>query len=82
MVVDPEPAAGPTACCMPGFRWTGSVCEDIDECALGTDECYEDPNDGATCVNNEGSYDCECPAGLTGEENLSPMLVDNGAGKT
>ena len=41
----------------------GKTCIDIEECARGTFEC--DPN--ATCVNNDGSYTCECDAGFTGD---------------
>ena len=31
------------------------VCDDIDECAAGTDECED------TCKNTVGGYECECP---------------------
>ena len=32
---------------------------DIDECALGTDQCTQN------CHNNVGSYTCSCNAGYT-----------------
>ena len=32
---------------------------DIDECALGRDDC--DANAG--CINTEGSYECNCNSG-------------------
>ena len=35
---------------------------DIDECALKTDNC----NAHATCENTEGSFNCSCKPGLTG----------------
>jgi len=35
------------------------VCQDIDECSLGTDNC----GDVATCLNSNGSYACECESG-------------------
>ena len=36
---------------------------DIDECELETDMC--DPNH-AVCTNNDGSYDCSCIVGFSG----------------
>ena len=39
---------------------TGDNCTDIDECNDGSQECPTDSN----CVNNPGSYDCECPTGF------------------
>ena len=35
---------------------------DIDECSSGNHKC--DPN--ATCTNTEGSYQCQCNSGYTG----------------
>ena len=37
---------------------------DIDECALGTDNCA---NDTATCTNVPGGFVCECITGYTGD---------------
>lgn len=35
------------------------VCEDVDECReLGADACFN-----GRCINNIGSYDCDCPPG-------------------
>ncbi len=39
-----------------------SDCTDVDECALGLDDC--DPN--ATCTNTEGGFTCECDPGFVG----------------
>jgi cysteine-rich repeat protein len=53
------PGDGCAACKIePGFlcRAEPSVCVDIDECALGTDDCV----DTAPCKNTVGSFDCEC----------------------
>ena len=48
--------------CPAGFE--GPDCDiDINECARGIAECGE----GAICVNEEGSYECVCPLGSTGE---------------
>lgn len=37
-------------------------CYDINECIEETDECSKD----AICLNNQGSYDCQCNAGYEG----------------
>ena len=39
------------------------TCEDEDECLDGSAVCDED----ATCSNNDGSYDCTCNEGYTGD---------------
>jgi hypothetical protein len=36
---------------------------DINECQGNTDNCH----DNATCSNNEGSFDCQCIQGYTGD---------------
>ena len=36
---------------------------DIDECSLGSDNC--DVN--AQCINEMGTFSCECNAGFTGD---------------
>ena len=36
---------------------------DIDECFRNMHGCFE----GSTCVNIYGSYECDCPRGLTGD---------------
>ena len=38
-------------------------CSDDDECALGTDNCDDD----AYCTNTDGSFDCTCNDGYTGD---------------
>ena len=40
-----------------------SVCSDIDECTVETDNC--DAN--ATCTNTAGSFTCECNSGYSGD---------------
>jgi hypothetical protein len=39
------------------------VCTDDDECTLGTHNC----DDNATCNNTDGSFNCSCNAGYTGD---------------
>ena len=39
------------------------ILTDVDECALGTDNCH--PN-FAMCMNTPGSFDCTCNSGFTG----------------
>jgi hypothetical protein len=38
-------------------------CSDIDECALGFDDCHPD----ADCLNAPGGFNCRCKAGLAGD---------------
>ena len=36
---------------------------DINECQLGTDLCH----DNASCIDTEGSYECMCETGFSGD---------------
>ena len=38
-------------------------CRDIDECAQDTHNCNVDQK----CINTDGSYECGCPSGFTGD---------------
>jgi len=42
--------------------WDGA-CADVDECQQDLDDCGAN----ATCHNNEGSYECRCDLGFTGD---------------
>ena len=47
-----------------GYMGNGFLCKDVDECILsGFHKCHDDAN----CVNNDGSYDCECKTGFHGD---------------
>ena len=51
--------------CHDGYDYNeDGVCDDVDECALGTDTCVDEPV--GTCTNNTGSYECSCNAGYSG----------------
>ena len=51
-----------------------NICVDIDECTEKTHECAS----RAHCVNMDGSYDCECWEGLSGNGFLHTL--DHGTG--
>ena len=38
-------------------------CYDINECIEETDDCSEN----AICINNQGSYECQCNSGYEGD---------------
>ena len=51
--------------CLCDTGWTPSTlgdnqCEDLDECALGLNDC----DTFATCINTNGSFSCECNQGF------------------
>jgi hypothetical protein len=51
---------------------------DLDECALPADELAfpcEAPKDGGKCVNNFGSYECQCIAGYKGQDGTLPGMA-------
>ncbi|KYF97876.1 hypothetical protein BE18_28360 [Sorangium cellulosum] len=53
----------PTVPCCDGLTCESGTCTDVNECALGTDNC--DAN--ATCTNTTGSFTCACNAGYEGD---------------
>ncbi|MGK3963651.1 FG-GAP-like repeat-containing protein [Sorangium sp. So ce118] len=53
----------PTVPCCDGLTCQSGTCTDVDECALGTDNC--DAN--AACTNTVGSFTCACNAGYEGD---------------
>ncbi|EYB86274.1 hypothetical protein Y032_0282g1279 [Ancylostoma ceylanicum] len=56
--------------CSSGYRWTGTHCEDIDECAQLADQCdYH-------CENTPGSYNCLCPPGYELTNNYQCFDID------
>jgi hypothetical protein len=52
--------------CAVGFLETGEVCNEIDECALGTHTCGE--NELSVCANTAGSFLCSCKPGWTWDQ--------------
>ena len=47
-------------------------CTDVNECVTGADICHMN----ATCNNTDGSYDCDCMYGFTGDGfNCSSKVV-------
>ena len=43
---------------------------DIDECTTGLAKCH----DQASCINYDGSYNCECNSGYFGDGKTSCQL--------
>lgn len=80
-------AEGQEAYCICEDGWTfnpndiAAGCVDIDEC-----DSSQGPNGkcgiGAHCINNPGSYSCECPAGFVGDPNSQCYDVDECADKS
>ncbi|MEO1339510.1 MAG: calcium-binding EGF-like domain-containing protein, partial [Myxococcota bacterium] len=56
----PPPTGGT---CDPGFESVSGSCQDIDECTTTSVGC--DVN--ATCVNQPGSFACQCNDGFMGD---------------
>ena len=57
-----------TCVCDAGYTLTSNdthefVCENINECDLGTDSCH----DNATCTDTIGNYTCSCKTGFSGD---------------
>ncbi|MBI3178716.1 MAG: hypothetical protein HYZ27_03590 [Deltaproteobacteria bacterium] len=49
--------------CGKGYLGDGKICDDVDECALGTAGC----DAKATCTNLLGSFQCTCKEGFIGD---------------
>ncbi|KAJ8046213.1 Nephronectin [Holothuria leucospilota] len=56
--------------CPPGYEGDGTDCFDVDECAEGTDDCSMNSD----CVNDEGSYHCECKEGYHGNGDVCVLI--------
>ena len=56
--------------CAQGFKFNTQYasCVDIDECLSADNVCY---SRNLTCLNNAGSYSCNCPRGFTLSKNSS-----------
>lgn len=64
--------------CDAGFTGDGVMCVDVNECFAQADDCAPT----ATCVNQPGSYTCECPMGFAGDPLTAcePRFLDVTAG--
>lgn len=64
-----SPSDPPTCTCLPGFQDKGPAgCVDIDE-------CLENPcGQNAICINEIGTFKCECPPGMTGDPFIGSCI--------
>ena len=51
---------------------TGDNCTDINECIANPELCPTDSN----CVNNPGSYDCECTTGFQSKYLITKFIIE------
>ena len=49
--------------CSCAIGYNGDPCTDVNECEIATDNC----GDNASCSNTEGSFECTCDQGFTGD---------------
>ena len=47
-------------------------CVDDDECALASTKCHHFAN----CINNDGSYKCDCKSGYKGDGDKECKIID------
>ena len=55
--------------CNLGYHANGVNCADIDECTVGVSATETVDCGVGTCVNNDGSYSCDCPTGYELDAN-------------
>jgi hypothetical protein len=62
--------------CEPGYRKSGTSCNDINECAANTDNCSAN----GYCTNTPGMFTCTCNPGYTGDgvTCAKPTVCDKG----
>ncbi|XP_065557425.1 uncharacterized protein LOC136025375 isoform X2 [Artemia franciscana] len=56
---------GPMCTCSDGFKDINGICQDVDECAEGTDKCSLQ-DEKASCSNEDGYYTCACSSDFEG----------------
>ena len=61
-----------TNCLDPGYEMINRDCYDIDECATETHNCLAN----YTCINNAGSFTCDCGEGYTSLEDESCVDIN------
>lgn len=70
--LDPGQAAEPPRCPPGAVADDDGVCVDLDECALGLDDCAPE----ATCRNTDGGWGCACPQGMVGDGRRCVLRID------
>ncbi|XP_062600104.1 mucin-like protein [Saccostrea cucullata] len=60
-----------TCSCRTGYRLTGHMCHDINECSEGTNICEQ------KCHNTQGSYYCSCMPGYNLQSNQASCVMES-----
>lgn len=83
-----ENSEGSFSCsCNPGYEGNGTICDNIDECALASlsdGSAIEelDDSDGlchtfAACVDTAGSFECACNSGYSAINQAGPLVCED-----
>ncbi|XP_043926091.1 slit homolog 1 protein-like isoform X2 [Protopterus annectens] len=67
-----KPVGGYLCTCAAGFTGNGTVCNDIDECAIPS-SCPSN----SKCTNTPGSFSCSCKFGFSGNGQSCQSLIDH-----
>ena len=73
MLTAPTQLAVFSCTCQNGYTGDGTVCNNVNECQAGLDNCH----DNAFCSDTAGSFQCNCIPGYQGTGLGSPPLLSD-----